>query len=257
MTTLRRSIPDFALANPIYAGAHVSFYTVNPSTGEKTTTLATLYAGATGSTTVGNPYTLDGEGKFAAAVFSEVPLVATVQSLHVDTHDVGPIQMRGTHRGNWATGTSYFSSDTVRDNGTDKVYVVADDYVSGASVAADISASHLVLMVDPVFAPADSNRVAKAWFNFNCTGTPALRDSYNVSSITDGGTGIFTVNFTVALGSANYAVALSAGLTTDRLFADIGGGAAGMVAGLFSIVTSNHSGALVDPSVVTGVVFGN
>jgi len=257
MTTLRRSIPTFALANPIYIGAHVSFYTVNPTTGAKTATLAALYSGATGSTRVGNPYTLDGEGKFAAAVFSEVPLIATVQSLHADTHDVGPIQMRGTYRGNWVTGTSYFSSDSVRDNGTDKVYVVADDYVSGASVAADISASHLVLMVNPVFAPADSNRVAKAWFNFNGTGTPALRGSYNVSSITDFGAGVFGVNFTVAIGNANYAVALSAGFETDRVFADIGGGAGGVASGVVTIVTSNHSGTLVDPTVMTGVVFAS
>jgi hypothetical protein len=37
---------------------------------------------------------------------------------------------------------------------------------------------------------------AKAWVNFNGTGTVAIRESGNVSSITDGGAGIFTVNFT-------------------------------------------------------------
>jgi hypothetical protein len=256
MTTLRHSIPTFALANPIYIGAHVSFYTVNPTTGAKTTTLATLYAGATGTTTVGNPYTLDGEGKFAAAVFTEVPLIATVQSLHADTHDVGPIQMRGTYRGNWVTATSYFSSDSVRDSATDKVYVVADDYVSGASVAADISASHLVLMVDPVFDPADSNRVAKAWVNFNGTGTPAIRSSYNVASITDGGTGIFSVNFTVPMSDANYCVVVTAGLATKRLRADIVGFAS-MTTALFTIVVTDESNVVVDPTVVTAVVFGN
>ena len=47
-------------------------------------------------------------------------------------------------------------------------------------------------------------RLAKAWVNFNGTGTVAIRDSYNVSSITDGGTGDFTVNFSNALNNANY-----------------------------------------------------
>jgi hypothetical protein len=47
---------------------------------------------------------------------------------------------------------------------------------------------------------------AKAWVNFNGTGTVAIRASYNVSSITDNGTGNYTVNFTNALPDANYSV---------------------------------------------------
>jgi hypothetical protein len=47
---------------------------------------------------------------------------------------------------------------------------------------------------------------AKAWVNFNGTGTVAIRASYNVSSITDNGTGDYTVNFTTAMPDANYAV---------------------------------------------------
>lgn len=44
----------------------------------------------------------------------------------------------------------------------------------------------------------------RAWVNFNGTGTVAIRASGNVTSITDGGTGIYTVNFTTALPDANY-----------------------------------------------------
>ena len=46
---------------------------------------------------------------------------------------------------------------------------------------------------------------ALAWVNFNGTGTVAIRSSYNVSSITDNGTGDYTINFTTALSDANYA----------------------------------------------------
>ena len=46
---------------------------------------------------------------------------------------------------------------------------------------------------------------AKAWVNFNGTGTVAIRASFNVSSITDNGTGDYTVNFTTAMTDANYA----------------------------------------------------
>ena len=47
---------------------------------------------------------------------------------------------------------------------------------------------------------------AKAWVNFNGTSTVAIRASFNVTSITDNGTGDYTVNFTTALADANYNV---------------------------------------------------
>lgn len=47
---------------------------------------------------------------------------------------------------------------------------------------------------------------AKAWVNFNGTGTVAIRASFNVSSITDNGTGNYTVNFTTAMPDANYSI---------------------------------------------------
>lgn len=50
---------------------------------------------------------------------------------------------------------------------------------------------------------------AKAWVNFNGTGTVSVRQALNVSSITDNGVGTYTVNFSTALAHADYAVALS------------------------------------------------
>ena len=49
----------------------------------------------------------------------------------------------------------------------------------------------------------------RAWVNFNGTGTVAIRASGNVTSITDNGTGLYTVNFTTAMPDANYSVSLS------------------------------------------------
>jgi hypothetical protein len=46
----------------------------------------------------------------------------------------------------------------------------------------------------------------RAWVNFQGTNTVSIRASGNVSSITDGGTGIYTVNFTTAIVDTNYAV---------------------------------------------------
>lgn len=47
---------------------------------------------------------------------------------------------------------------------------------------------------------------AKAWVNFDGTGTVAIRDSFNVSSITDNGAGDYTIAFTNAMANANYAM---------------------------------------------------
>jgi len=45
----------------------------------------------------------------------------------------------------------------------------------------------------------------EAWVNFNGTGTVSIRDSGNVSSITDNGTGLYTVNFATAMPDTDYA----------------------------------------------------
>ena len=62
-------------------------------------------------------------------------------------------------------------------------------------------------LVTALSAPSVSAvNTAKAWANFNGTGTPALRNSYNVSSITDNGTGDYTINWDTDFSSTDYAV---------------------------------------------------
>lgn len=60
----------------------------------------------------------------------------------------------------------------------------------------------------------------RAWVNFNGTGTVAIRDSFNVSSVTDNGLGDYTVNFSTAMSNANYCVVVSAGLGDSHNFAE-------------------------------------
>jgi hypothetical protein len=54
--------------------------------------------------------------------------------------------------------------------------------------------------------------MCRAWVNFNGTGTVAIRASGNVSSITDDGTGNYTVNFTNALVDTNYSANVTVSL---------------------------------------------
>ena len=46
--------------------------------------------------------------------------------------------------------------------------------------------------------------LAKAWWQLDGTGTPALHDSFNGGSVTDGGTGDYTVALTPTMGNTSY-----------------------------------------------------
>lgn len=54
----------------------------------------------------------------------------------------------------------------------------------------------------------------RAWVNFNGTSTVAIRADFNVSSITDNGTGDYTVNFTTAMPDADYSAVSNLGTAT-------------------------------------------
>ena len=67
---------------------------------------------------------------------------------------------------------------------------------------ADIAAT--TLTVNAGFGSNATAYGCRAWINFNGSGTIAIRESGNVSSITDNGTGNYTVNFTNAMPDVNY-----------------------------------------------------
>ena len=77
-----------------------------------------------------------------------------------------------------------------------------DDCITTAEIAAN-AVTTAKLGTD------EASGLCKAWVNFNGTSTVAIRASYNVSSITDNGTGDYTVNFTTTLVDANYSMTAS------------------------------------------------
>lgn len=217
MTAFRTRLPDFSLANRLYVGATVSFYTVDAD-GAATTTLATLYATPLGSTTLSNPQILDGEGKFAAPVYVNVPVIASAIGPNVESHSTGVIGVRGIYKGNWATATTYYTTDVLRDSANGDIYLVADDYTSGASIAADVTAGHLQEIFDRDFLTAISGVV------------------YPVAPITSGGI-LYALNTTT--------IAVSALLT---LYGPVYGGGAGgapvaMAAGTSGQIIVGQTGA--------------
>tara|TARA_A100001391_G_scaffold193201_1_gene168173 strand:+ start:373 stop:771 length:399 start_codon:yes stop_codon:yes gene_type:complete len=59
------------------------------------------------------------------------------------------------------------------------------------------------------------NGSAKAWFNFNGTGTVAILDSFNAASITDNGTGDYTTTISNAMATINYCYTALGGNTSS------------------------------------------
>ena len=78
----------------------------------------------------------------------------------------------------------------------------------------DISATSGSVTIDGA---APGVGAIRAWINFNGTGTIAIRDDGNFSSISDLGTGYYRTTFSNSMSSANYSVGQSAGYGTSSL----------------------------------------
>ena len=103
-----------------------------------------------------------------------------------------------------AVNTSYITDDAVTTAKIDDG-AVTNDKLSLSANASNIATALNATGSAPIYA-------CRAWVNFNGSGTVAIREDGNVSSITDNGTGDYTVNFTTAMPDANYAYTATAGL---------------------------------------------
>jgi len=127
------------------------------------------------------------------------------------THTTGTITS-GTAALTVASGSGVSNGDYVVGEGITPGTTVSS---GGGTTSITLSANaNTTLSSDPIaFYSATKlltpglvgGQLCRAWVNFNGTSTVAIRASYNVSSITDNGTGDYTVNFTTAMPDANYA----------------------------------------------------
>ena len=96
----------------------------------------------------------------------------------------------------------------------------------------------------------------KAWVNFNGTGTVAIRDSFNVGSITDNGTGSYALNFSTAMPSADYVLCMSG--STNNSYTRAGTQVpASMTASAAAVFTANSGGTSVDREYCAVAIFGD
>ena len=98
--------------------------------------------------------------------------------------------------------------------------------------------------------------LAKAWVNLNGTGTIAARDSFNLSSLTDNGTGDISVNFSSSMSNDDYSQSgsSSSGAVSGT---DTWINAYAWATGYVSVGTNNSSQNLIDRAYVNVNVHGD
>jgi len=164
-----------------------------------------------------------------------------------------------------ANGHTQFGNNVYRDSSGNDKYIVTDEaskYRQGAgghhfSVAASGSADAAVSFSTSLNLTNDGRGLsaftAKAWVNLNGTGTPAIRSSHNISSVTDNGTGDYIPVFAVAMSNANYAAVANGGAVNNWR---------GTETTVITVSTANfriyhvEDSSTYDPDFITAIVFG-
>lgn len=128
-------------------------------------------------------------------------------------------------------------------------FASAAEVLTGTEAAKSIAPSTMV----------SHQGVIKAWANFNGTGTPAYNDQFNFTgSITDNGTGDYTLTIDTDFGGVNYACAGSAqDAATEGLMVTLGSGGAGIAAGSLRLRLQQHDGVAEDDSVINIICIGD
>jgi len=121
------------------------------------------------------------------------------------------------------SGTGTFTLESPNSN-TDRTLTLPDEAGTVLTSASDVLSSTSDLPAGNLTGDVAAARITdalnatgsapiyacRAWVNFDGTGTVSIRESGNVSSITDNGTGDYTVNFNNAMPSADFAVCCTA-----------------------------------------------
>ena len=180
-------------------------YSWSPSTGtwyhialERSGTTLKVYIDGTSVISVSASTTAlrDSEDPFRVGVFND----GSTGSPSLDWYFNGHIDDLRITKGLARYGTNFTPPTSAHETtgGDGNLPVVLDADATGVRVGYDGSTNQA--------------RVAKAWVRFDGTGTPAIAESYNFSSITDNGTGNFTANFSTNLSSANYSATGGVGM---------------------------------------------
>jgi hypothetical protein len=121
----------------------------------------------------------------------------------------------------------------------------------------------LQITTDPSGTPAANTlykgNIAKAWVNLNGTGTIAIRDSFNVDSITDNDVGVYTVTLDQDMADANYSVVTGGNYLASSVSSSPrqGPGSYLYATGSFRLLTGSDSTTRSDWEIVTAALYGD
>jgi hypothetical protein len=261
---------NLSLTGALTYGTATGNRTVSTSATITTGTIPNLTAGTTTSTaaTITNgtittaliPTLTAGTTTGTAGIFT----AGTIATLNSTTGTIGNLsttlagdftisQGTGTLGTTAVTAGSYGSVSAIPFITVDaKGRVTAATTGTFSSTPADGSITFAKLSTSATEADNVASRTAKAWVNFNGTGTVAIQASFNVSSITDNGVGAYTVNFTSALLDEKYTAAgmLSYGNASSLNIDSV----ANNTAGSSKLSARQTDGQAIDPPFV-GVMY--
>jgi hypothetical protein len=150
-------------------------------------------------------------GSTSGSVTLSSPAVSGTTTLTLPTTNGTVVVTSGAQTIEFADGSASTPSITNSgDTNTGMFFPAADTiaFAEGGTEAMRLTDTGL-LQFNSGYGSVETAYGCRAWVNFNGTGTVAIRASGNVTSITDNGTGLYTVNFTTAMPDANYSVSLS------------------------------------------------
>ena len=172
-------------------------------------TIAAITTGVGGVVTTadatGNLSLLSGTTTVVAVTSTGAAVTGTLSASGVSTFAAGTALLPAlTTTGDTNTGVWFPAADTIAAS-------------TGGTEQMRIDSAGL-LKFNSGYGSAATAYGCRAWVNFNGTGTVAIRASGNVSSITDGGVGIYSLNLTTSMPDANYSTIITAGSNSANSF---------------------------------------
>jgi hypothetical protein len=152
-------------------------------------------------------------GDTSGSVTLDAPAVSGTTTLTLPTTSGTLVVTSGAQTIEFADGSASTPSITNSgDTNTGIFFSAADtiDFAEGGTACGQFDSS-ANFKFNSGYGSVATAYGCRAWVNFNGTGTVAIRASGNVTSITDNGTGDYTVNFTTAMTDANYSTTGTSG----------------------------------------------
>jgi len=185
-----------------------------------------------------------------------------------DTSGIIQLQSNGTtavtidtnQRAAFVAGTAALPAiTTTGDTNTGIFFSAADtiDFTEGGAATGQFDSSGN-FKFNSGFGSVGTAYGCRAWVNFDGTGTVAIRASGNVSSITDNGTGNYTVNFTNAMPDVNYCMVNGCSATpsaSGRSAAASPLSVATYLIGSVRVICNDTGNATIDSDIVNIAIF--